>query len=475
MLVLDEFPADTLLGRHGRIDAARYPNFARLAREGYWFPNATTVYDATPRAIPAILTGQLPREGTKGTAEDHPHSIYTMLGRRGYRVVDSEEATTVCPDHYCPGAAGRDPKVLRNLASDRERPLARWIARVSARRRALYVKHALLPHVPWIYLPSGHQSRRGPRDPVPGISGVRSFGDPDLTRVNFLRQLLQIGYLDRQLGRLIARMERAGIWKRALVVVTADHGYAFQVGVDSRRRTNASNIHSIAPVPLFIKAPGQRRGRTVRSYVRTVDVVPTIADILNITPGYAVDGRSAFSRAVRRRRSVRVIERYFRGDIRIGARPFALRRQAFVRRKLRLFGTGPARGEDWRLYRGIGPNRELLGRETAELAPAAASAGTFRLGQPDSLANVDLDSEIRPGHIAGRISSRRSRKREIAVAVNGTVQAVSRSFFIEGSRRETFAVVVPEWVLRQGENDVRVFEVRGSPGSLRLVPLAREL
>ncbi len=57
------------------------------------------------------------------------------------------------------------------------------------------------------------------------------------------------------------------------------------------------------------------------------------------------------------------------------------------------------------------------------------------------------------------------------VAVNGRIEAVGRSFFLEGSPRETFAVVVPEWVLRQGRNDVRVFEVRGRPGALRLLAL----
>ena len=52
ILLLDEFPADVLLGRDGRIDPVRYPNFARLAREGYWFPNATTVYDSTHQGDP---------------------------------------------------------------------------------------------------------------------------------------------------------------------------------------------------------------------------------------------------------------------------------------------------------------------------------------------------------------------------------------------------------------------------------------
>jgi hypothetical protein len=471
VLLLDEFPPDVLMGRDGRIDPVRYPNFARLARESYWFPNASTVYDSTTKAIPVLLTGRMPHEGTKAIAADHPNSIYTMLGRRRYRIVNAEEATTLCPERYCPGNADRDLSILHNLASGREERLHAWIEKIRAPRRTLYIKHALLPHVPWIFLPSGRQHRLGARDPVPGLASPRGFHDPDLTKVNMLRHLLQVGYVDRQVGRLIEQMESEGIWKRALVVITADHGYSFDVGVESRRRTTSSNIEAIAPVPLFVKAPGQRRGRTVSSYVRTVDIVPTIADILNISPGYSVDGRSAFSRAIRRRRRVRVIERYFRRNFVISARAIERRRRAFVRRKLRMFGVGPQRGEDIALYRGIGPHRELLGRAVSELAVAASRGVSARLAEGAALANVDLSSQVRPVHIAGTIASGRPEKRDIAIAVNGTIEAVSRSFFLEQFDSETFAVVVPEWVLRQGRNDVRIFEVRGRPGALSLVPL----
>jgi hypothetical protein len=32
------------------------------------------------------------------------------------------------------------------------------------------LKHTLLPHVPWQYLPDGRQYRRTARDPIPGLS-----------------------------------------------------------------------------------------------------------------------------------------------------------------------------------------------------------------------------------------------------------------------------------------------------------------
>ena len=45
-------------------------------------------------------------------------------------------------------------------------------------------------------------------------------------------------------------------------------------------------------MPLFIKLPGQRRGRIISRPVRTIDLLPTIADVLGIRIPWHVDGRS---------------------------------------------------------------------------------------------------------------------------------------------------------------------------------------
>jgi hypothetical protein len=117
LIVFDEFDGDILLGPDGRIDAGRYPNFAALARDGTWFRNAHTSYDSTTKAVPLILDGIAPRPGTSPTVRDHPHSIFTALGRRGYRIVTSEEATAMCPRRYCP--------TERAAAGDRAEPEGR--------------------------------------------------------------------------------------------------------------------------------------------------------------------------------------------------------------------------------------------------------------------------------------------------------------------------------------------------------------
>ena len=469
MLVLDEFPAGHLLGPDGRVDPGRFPGFAELAATGTWFPNAHTVYDATVRAVPAILDAQLPEPGTAPTFEDHPRSVYDLFARQGYEIVGSEEASSVCPPRHCRGARAEAPPVLSLLRAGRPARLHRFFRTIRPRRGrpTFYLKHVLLPHGPHVYLPSGKRSRRRSGEQLPGLETLPGFGDRSATHYNVQRQLLQIGYVDRELQRLVRRMKRLGMFDRSLIVVTADHGFSSEVSVPSRRKTTRANIDEVAPVPLFLKAPRQRRGRVNPAYARTVDVVPTMADILGFAMPYRADGRSAFSRAVRRRRVVEVIARDFSGTVSIGARALERRRRVLLRRRLRLFGSG-----DWAsLHTGTGPNRQLLGRSLADLSSAHAgrsrAAGT--VFDANDLRRVRPRSAVVPTQVTGEVEGKSQRNRDIAVSVNGKVEAVSRTFRLFGSTRELFAVNVPERSLRPGRNDVLVFEVLRGGRTLRLL------
>ena len=68
------------------------------------------------------------------------------------------------------------------------------------------------------------------------------FHDRFLTDHNHQRLLLQIGYADRQLGELFARMIANGTFDQALIVIVADHGFALEVGVKDRRTADRSNV-----------------------------------------------------------------------------------------------------------------------------------------------------------------------------------------------------------------------------------------
>ena len=83
-------------------------------------------------------------------------------------------------------------------------------------------------------------------------------------------------------------------------------------------------------------------------------------------------------------------------------------------------------------------------------------------------------SRVLPTQVAGSIAgSRTSETRALAIAVNGTIEAVARSFHLhvagdQSSRAgESFAAMVPERAIRPGRNLVELFEVVGGGKSLR--------
>jgi hypothetical protein len=508
MVMLDELPVNTLVDDRGEIDAARFPGFAELARDATWFRNAYTVYDSTERAQPAIMDGNLPERDRQPISSDHPNSIFSLLGRT-HRMNVSEEATTVCSRDLCEderleesygdrmssmaedlglvwlhvvsppdieaelasvsenwGNFGGDEQTVRrpvteetetlntraNLNRGRPARFEEWIDAIEpGGRPSLNLKHTLLPHVPWQYLPSGRVYRRAPNDAIPGLSN-EAYEDQGQLNVLLQRHYLQTGFTDLLLRRLWDKLKRRGMWDDALIVVMADHGVAFPHD-RQRRRLTRETAAEIAPIPLLIKAPGQKRGTVDDAWVETIDILPTMFDILELDPRVRMDGESAFSEEVQNRDELRFLIRNTFEVLRIPAPVFERERQAVVDRNLRLFGTGREGPE--RIYR-IGRNQELIGRP----ASAAGDRLPVELPYASEYERVDPDSGYIPTHVVARVQGDPDPGREIAVAVNGTIAAVGNTFTLAvGDEGELVSVMVPESAFREGRNEVEVFEV----------------
>ena len=466
LLIVDELPSDSLLDRRGRIDRVRYPNFAALAGDSTWFRNGYSIYDSTSKAVPLILDGKWPSYGSTPDRGGHPRSIFDMFKRRGYRMVASEEASALCPPSMCRGGRASTPRIPPLLNRGRPARFNRWVKRIRDGRPTFWMKHLLLPHIPYMYLPSGARTRPGARDPLPGMTTTPGFHDEYLTRHNEQRYLLQLGYTDRLLGRLLRRLEREGIYDETMIVVVADHGYLWRSGVATRRRAFAGTAHELSPVPFIVKKPIQRRGRVSDAFARTLDVPSTIADVLGVRLGYRDDGRSAFSRAARRIRRVTFPTREFDATVTVPGKRWLAQRRRVTRRRLRQFGSGDLAS----LYTGIGPNRGLIGRDAGGVARVAGSARRGTIARAGLFSNVRRSSGVVPTQIAGLLDGGSGQPRDLAVAVNGEITAVGRSFQLAGRPTESFAFMVPEDALRDGHNTIEVFEVVGGK---RLRLLAR--
>jgi hypothetical protein len=480
LVIFDEFPVHSLMGADGRIDKRLYPNFARLAAHATWYRNTASVDQDTPYAVPAILDGRLPRQERLPVAADHPQNIFSLFGTR-YELHVREDATALCAPTLCTDRENvpvwgdlarayahqllpdevedalepdtdeaiedtrlvpRESKRHRyvrlhyNLAHDRPARFEAFVHGIEGGRRPrLHLIHILLPHVPYQYLPSGHAYRRSPKEALPGLDGRPGYGSEFVVEQAYQRHLLQVQATDRLLGELLDRLHEVGIYDRAVVAVVADHGMSFRLGHD-RRLVRPGNIQDIAPVPFFLKAPGQQRGRVSDRPLQTIDVLPTIADTLGVEIPWQVDGRSALAPPKPRRREI--VAKKFKHTYLVDTPGYEPAKRAALARKVRLFG-----GE---IY-AFGPRPDLIGD------PAPAGGRTVE---------VDPESGFVPAHVAGRIpDGERGGGRTVAVAVNGRVAATGLTFTLAGGHDEQYSVVVPERAFEPGANRIEVLLVEG--------------
>jgi hypothetical protein len=463
-VVFDELPTATLTNRSGRrIDRKRFPGFARLAASSTWYRNNTTVADFTGRAVPAIETGINPGYHTLPTFSDQPNSIFTLLGGE-YRFNVSEPVTNVCPPSLCPDrrhkehkrpAPRSDPGKGRSAGEyaqslfvpPKPAEFRRWLKRIPSHGRSLNFIHFELPHEPFHFLPDGRSYNFTQISDVANHNGQKWAGGRGGTATTWQRHYIQTGYADTLTKRMIRRLRRIGIWRRALVIVTADHGISFDRGT-FRRLAFPGNFGGIANPPLFIKYPGQTKGEVSGIHTRTIDIVPTTAQVLGMELPYESDGVPVSEEG--RQGSIE-ISNGFKKVATESFSEFVSERRQVLHRAARQLGahTGLLR---------LGPSSNLLGRR----GPSGVGRSSARavIDNRLDLENVRFGGgEKVPAFVNGTIGGDAAGK-VIAIGINGRIVATCRAFHFKGKTR--WGAVVPPGTLNSGSNSIGVYLTRGS-------------
>ena len=510
MVIFDEFTSISLMDEHRQIDPIRYPNFAALARDAYWFRNTTTVALSTADAVPAILTGLYPpmKKDILPIVSDYPHNLFTFLNRF-YRMNVVEHGTRLCPQQLGSETRAILRKRLNSLLSDIftvylhiilpprfsaelpdvtktwkgfarknragiEKDIRKDKHRTSDRvqlfkkfihsirlaennKPTLNFMHVLLPHMPYEFLPSGKMYGSYP---IEGLSGDSWTNDEFVVSKGYQRYLLQLGYADKLLGELLTRLKNIGIYDRSLIIITADHGNNFQAS-DSRRGLTKKSFPYIISVPLFIKLPNQKKGVISDRNVETIDISPTIAETLGVSLPWPVDGQSVFNTSLPERPNKTVIhkKKYTYGPTLEG-------KFDALNRKLAIFGSG-AKTDG--LFK-IGRYNELVGHHTSKFKVLRKRNIKVEIYQSYFLANVDPQAKYVPCYITGRVLMRVTPTVpiNIAISVNDTIRAVTSTSQSERGKMK-FSAIVPEKSFHLGGNDVHVFLVStGGDGQLQL-------
>lgn len=99
-----------------------------------------------------------------------------------------------------------------------------------------------------------------------------------------------IAYLDDQLEHLFQKLRALKLFENSLIIITADHGEAF--GESSIIGHGTSLYQHQVHVPLLIKYPQSQKAGTVAALVSSVDLLPTIMDVIGAPLPANTEGRS---------------------------------------------------------------------------------------------------------------------------------------------------------------------------------------
>jgi hypothetical protein len=316
--------------------------------------------------------------------------------------------------------------------------------------------HVLLPHGPWHYTDSG---RPYPYPPVgPGHADVGGWlNQPWPVQVNLAREMLQLSYADKLLGDVLTKLRAENLLNKTLLIVTADHGEGFVPG-EQARSLDAATTADLGFVPMFMKLPNQTTGGVDERNWTHVDLVPTIADVVNVKLPQTLDGQSALKPP----RTSDVKYWYNTPGKQLVIPDPEANYQKVIKGYGGVLGNAKSAADLFKL----GPRPDLLGKSVSSLTMSGNSSLTVSLnGAVKTAARAVTSTSAVPtliwGHLNGKVGG------TVAVAVNGVIGAVVPTYADNGAPLSVEAIVATS-LWHNGSNDITLYMVGGSGANTQL-------
>ncbi len=287
------------------------PHLDRLAREGVLFTNAFAPSSWTLPSVAALFTGRYPGELQVGTGQTMrlTRGLPTLAEGFSHIGYDTAGFSANCIINPLQGfARGFDTFYLAPFkdyfmpAAKLNRRTEAWFAARGERPFFCYLQY-MDPHSP--YAPPG-SGRRSPSnahsfdpfriggyregDIFPLVMGQETLGSIEHVEGVALAYDDEVRYVDHQIGRLLASMDRQGLLEKTVVILVADHGEELHDrGFWSHGYTlYQEQLH----VPMMVKFPPDlsprseqsAAGSRVHSPVSLVDILPTLFQMIGIEP-----------------------------------------------------------------------------------------------------------------------------------------------------------------------------------------------
>jgi len=281
------------------------PAIDALVRDGVVFTQAVCQIPNTAPSFCSIFTGTYPHtHGTRTNGMPLPEQAVTLaewLKARGYHTAafvssytTSDESSGLSQgfDHFDDDFAEKE-----RTAEDTNARLFEHLDRLPGAPYFIWT-HYFEPHGPYEMHPG---SRVGPPGHDSGFP-VNTMEDAVLEPPRWIQKELgldhhvwlydgEIAHADDQVARLLNEFDGRGLLENTLIVFISDHGESFDHGYYCAH--GVFLYESSIRIPLaFVFPDGRFRGRVVDDLVQSIDVMPTICDVLDIRQPEIVEGTS---------------------------------------------------------------------------------------------------------------------------------------------------------------------------------------
>ena len=307
------------LGCYGHA-AGLTPRLDALAQDGVRFDRAIATAGLTPMSHASMLTGRNPySHGLRVFYGELGHrlppevpSLPEILGNRGWRTAAFVSAYPLAEQFGLNrGYQKFSTGIGDSLAHlDLSKPqgygkLLKDARRNESQRRADYAVDDALTWLEehgesgrwhlWLHLFDAHDPSLIPPAEFASEHGVVYGDKPPFEGPDAAKEIyeFELRWIDSQVGRLIDWLESSKQYENTLVIVVADHGQGM---ADGKKRHDWSqhrllydwSIH----VPMLFHIPGELPGMVVPELVRTTDILPTVLEVLDLSPPEGIQGRS---------------------------------------------------------------------------------------------------------------------------------------------------------------------------------------
>lgn len=261
------------------------PGADQLAKDGVRFAQAFTPSPITNSSHASILSGLLPSShgvSDFGVPLAAAHAtLAELLRKQGYRTAAFIGAVILDSKTLAPGL-DRGFDFYDNFPEKTDNK-SRW-GRIERRGMDVVERaenwidgHKSDSHFVWIHLYDPHDPYEPPA-PYDEKYKDRPYDG-------------EIAYADSALSHFLAYLKKQSWYDGALIMVVGDHGEG--LGEHGEDTHGIFLYDSTTHVPLILKLPEEKdAGKVIGDQVRTVDIVPTVLDLLKVPAVLKLDGTS---------------------------------------------------------------------------------------------------------------------------------------------------------------------------------------